>query len=265
MVRARGLDPGSTLSRPAAPGAAEGAWAAVGEAWREYGGSIRNEREPVSHVPRRSLRILIANEEVQALEKLAALVKALGHEVIARETDVGAIGAVTAHLDPDVALVTLGPSAEHALALIRQIVQEATCPVIALLSSSDPAYVREAARHGIFAYVVDTTDEELQSSLEITLERFAEYHALQGAFGRRAIIEQAKGILMARRDVSADEAFALLRGHSQRSGRRVHDLAMALIATHGLLAPPASPAGEEPGELAAPGREPANGAPSHSL
>lgn len=194
----------------------------------------------MAHAPPKSLRILIADEEVDGLDKLAGLVEALGHEVIAREVDATAIGAVTARLDPDVALVELGSSTDHALALIQQLVREAACPVIALLSSSDADYVSQAARLGIFAYIVDSSDEELQSALEITLERFAEYHALQGAFGRRAVIEQAKGILMARREVSADEAFRLLREHSQRGGRRVHDLAVAIIDAHSLLAQPAS-------------------------
>ena len=82
--------------------------------------------------------------------------------------------------------------------LIAEIVREAHCPVIALLSAKDPAYVHEAAKRGVFAYIVDTTPEELQSAIDITLQRFTEYHNLQGAFGRRAVIEQAKGILMAR-------------------------------------------------------------------
>lgn len=188
------------------------------------------------------LRIMLADESVQILERLESMVNGLGHEVVARENDVGVIGDVTSRLLPDVALVQLGASPEHALALIEQIVHEAACPTIAVLSSADAEYVQAAARRGIFAYVVDTTDEELKLALAITLERFAEYHALQGAFGRRALIEQAKGILMARKGLDADEAFELLRRQSQRSGRRVHDLAAALIDTNLLHTPAPTPA-----------------------
>jgi hypothetical protein len=46
--------------------------------------------------------------------------------------------AVTAREQPDVALVVLGDSSEHALRLIEQIVQEAACPVIALVHAPDP-------------------------------------------------------------------------------------------------------------------------------
>jgi response regulator NasT len=45
-------------------------------------------------------------------------VAGLGHEVIAREVDVQEVGAVTARERPDVALVGLGLSSEHAPRLI---------------------------------------------------------------------------------------------------------------------------------------------------
>ena len=187
------------------------------------------------------LRVLIANERRDRLELLAQVVAGLGHEVIAREIDVTAVAAVTAREHPDVALVGLGLSSQHALELIEQIVQESSCPVIALLSAEDPAYVREAAKRGVFAYLVDTTPEELQSAIDVTLQRFTEYHNLQGAFGRRAVIEQAKGILMARHSIDADKAFAMLRDHSQHNGNKLVDVAAAIVDSHLLLVPPTSP------------------------
>ena len=183
------------------------------------------------------LRVLIANERRDRLELLAHVVAGLGHEVIAREVDVHEVGAVTAREQPDVALVGLGLSSEHALELIGEIVREASCPVIALLAARDPAYVHEAAKRGVFAYVIDTTPEELQSAIDITLQRFAEFHNLQGAFGRRAVIEQAKGILMARNSVDAVRAFELLRDHSQRNGHKLADVAAAVVESHLLLVP----------------------------
>ncbi len=195
-------------------------------------------------VPERSrLRVLIANERRDRLELLAQVVAGLGHEVIAREIDVREVGAVTAREHPDVALVGLGLSSEHALQLIAEIVHKSTCPVIALLSARDPAYIHEAAKRGVFAYIVDADAEELQSAIDITLQRFTEYHNLQGAFGRRAVIEQAKGILMARHAIDQESAFELLRSHSQRNGRKVTDVAEAIIESHLLLLPslPQSP------------------------
>jgi AmiR/NasT family two-component response regulator len=183
------------------------------------------------------LRILIANERRDRLELLAQVVVGLGHEVVAREIDVGTVGAVTAEVRPDVALVGLGLSSDHALELIGEIVREASCPVIALLHERDPAYVREAARRGIFAYILDDDPEELASAIAITLERFAEYHSLQGAFGRRAVIEQAKGILMARHSTTSAQAFAMLRDHSQHTGIKLVDVSQAVVDSHLLLLP----------------------------
>ena len=183
------------------------------------------------------LRVLIANEKRERLEVLAQLVISLGHDVIAREIYVKDVGKATAREQPDVALVGLGLSSEHALGLITEIVREASCPVIALLHANDPAYIREAAKRGVFAYIIDGTSEELQSAIDITLQRFTEYHNLQGAFGRRALIEQAKGILMSRHSVNAGKAFEMLRGHSQHNGSKLADVASAIVTSHLLLLP----------------------------
>jgi len=197
------------------------------------------------------LRVLIANERRDRLELLAQVVAGLGHEVIAREIDVKEVGPVTAKEQPDVALVGLGLSSEHALDLIGEIVREASCPVIALLAARDPAYVHEAAKRGVFAYIIDASPEELQSAIDITLQRFAEYHSLQGAFGRRAQIEQAKGILMARHSIAAERAFEMLRDHSQHNGHKLVDIAQAIVDSHLLLLPPpaqpAAPKDTSPG------------------
>lgn len=188
------------------------------------------------------LRVLIAAERSDRLEQLAGVVDGMGHEVIMGEVDVRMIGAMTAHDPPDVALVGLGVSSEHALLLIDEIVRESACPVIALLSAEDPVYVREAARRGIFAYIVDQSPAELQSAIDVTLQRFAEYHNLQGAFGRRAVIEQAKGVLMCRHLIDADHAFEMMRGHSQQNGHKVAEVADAIVASFLLLlAPSCSP------------------------
>ncbi|MGZ8708302.1 MAG: hypothetical protein ACXW0R_13090 [Gaiellaceae bacterium] len=131
------------------------------------------------------LRVLIANQRPDRLEILANVVTGLGHEVIAREIHVSDVAAVTARERPDVALVGLGESADHALDQISEIVAEAFCPVIALLDTYDGEWVNEAASRGVFAYIVDSRPEELQSAIDITLRRFAEFQHLQGAFDRR--------------------------------------------------------------------------------
>src|SRR6202451_2573532 len=181
------------------------------------------------------LRVLIANERKDRLELVVPIVVALGHEVIAREIDVGDVGVVTARERPDVALVGLGASSEHALDLIDKIVREAACPVIVLLHAPDPAFVREASKRGVFAHISDDGVEDWQSSIDIVLRRFAEYHDLEGAFGRRALTERAKGILMERHAISEDSAFRILREQSRIDNRKLIDLATAVVDGHRLL------------------------------
>lgn len=184
-----------------------------------------------------NLRVLIANERADRLERVAIVVVSLGHTVIARELSVGEVGQVTREERPDVALVGLGESSEHALDHISQIVHEAACPVIALLGSDDPTFVNEAARRGVFAYITDGDGPQLQGAIDIALRRFAEYHNLEGAFGRRAVIERAKGILMERHGMGDPVAFEMLRDHSQTTGRKLFDIAQAILDSHLLLSP----------------------------
>jgi response regulator NasT len=189
------------------------------------------------------LRVLIANERKDRLALVAPIVVALGHEVIAREADIQDVGAVTARERPDVALVGLGESSRHALELIDTIVREATCPVIVLIHDTrDPDFVKEASKRGVFAHINDADVEDWQSSIDIVLRRFAEYHELAGAFGRRALIECAKGILMERHAIDATAAFELMREHARTDNRKLIDLATAIVDSHRLL-PPILPPG----------------------
>ncbi len=185
------------------------------------------------------LRVLIANERRDRLELLAQVVIGLGHDVIAREIYVKDARRRWRSPASGSATVGLGLSSDHALELIAEIVREASCPVIALLHANDPAYIHEAAKRGIFAYIIDGTPDELQSAIDITLQRFSEYQSLQGAFGRRALIEQAKGILMARHSIRGRTAFERLRDHSQHNGRKLSDVAAAVVESHTLLLPAA--------------------------
>src|SRR5438477_924857 len=181
------------------------------------------------------LRVLIANERKDRLALVAPIVVALGHEVIAREIEVADVGNVTARERPDVALVGLGESSQHALELIDKIVREAACPVIALLHTPDPAFVKEASKRGVFAHISDDDVEDWQSSIDIVLRRFAEYHDLEGAFGRRALIERAKGILMERHSIDEDAAVEMLRERWRNANRKLIDLATAVVDGQRLL------------------------------
>jgi response regulator NasT len=90
---------------------------------------------------------------------------------------------------------------------------------------------------GVFAYITDADADAggWQSSIDIVLRRFAEYHDLEGAFGRRAITERAKGILMERHSVDDAAAYEMLRDHSRHANRKLLDIASAVVDGHALL------------------------------
>jgi two-component system, response regulator / RNA-binding antiterminator len=59
---------------------------------------------------------------------------------------------------------------------------------------------------------------------------------LRTALDRRAAIEQAKGIVIARSGCSPEEAFELLREMSQARNRKLRDVAVAIVAARGQVA-----------------------------
>ena len=183
------------------------------------------------------LRVLLANERVDHLEETAAVIERLGHVVTARETNIAAVAALTEVGIFDVAIVSVGPDTEHALDLIGRIVREANCPVIAILDVEDPAFIHQAAKRGVFAYITtsEARDDQLASAIDVVLARFSEFHDLQGAFGRRALTERAKGILMERHSIEEDIAFLLLRDQSRKHNRKLIEVAQAVVSAHALL------------------------------
>jgi AmiR/NasT family two-component response regulator len=201
----------------------------------------------VNSVTRRQLCVLLANERPEHLEETALVISRLGHLVTARETEVADVAALTETGIFDIAIVGVGEDTEHALDLIGRIVREANCPVIAILDIEDAAFIHQAAKRGVFAYITasDAHDEQLESAIDVVLARFAEFHDLEGAFGRRALTERAKGILMERHSIDEDIAFLLLRDQSRKTNRKLIEVAQAVIDARALL--PDSSADSTPG------------------
>src|SRR6476659_4819598 len=116
----------------------------------------------------RPLRVLIANERQDRLINVRRIVESLGHHVITPQIEVEDVGEFTRVEKPDIAIVGLGESTQHALDLIERIVYEAVCPVGTLLHLPDTGFVAEAARRGVFAYATDDEPaDEWQNAIEI--------------------------------------------------------------------------------------------------
>ena len=130
------------------------------------------------------LRVLVTDGPGVRLDEVTRTIAGLGHDVIARESSLPDVARITATERPDVAVVIVHEGTAKALQLIDRIVHEATCPVIAVLDAQDGRFINEVAQRGILAYIADEHDpQEMRSAIDIVLRRFAEYHALEGAFG----------------------------------------------------------------------------------
>jgi len=176
----------------------------------------------------RSLRVLTADEDPQALEQTARLLEELGHVVTACAASVDEACALIVRDDPDAAVVVVHDDVEHALDLIDELSEVASGPVVALLGEADAEFVEAAAERGISAIASGHGAEELQSALEVAMRRHAEaaklteqVGQLEHALERRAVIERAKGILMERHALAERPAFERLRAHARRSSRQV--------------------------------------------
>ena len=178
------------------------------------------------------LRVLVADEDKEALEGAVNVLRAIEHEVVARAVSVDGVAKAIEEERPDVAMVKLHGRDDHALDLIEEAVETGGCPVVALLDSEDPEFIARAADRGLMAYAQPVDEKRVRSALEIAIRRFAKLNELSEAVGeleeaipRRATIERAKGILMERHGISDREAFEMLRTQARSTNRRVHDVA----------------------------------------
>jgi response regulator NasT len=189
-----------------------------------------------------NLRVLIADENEEALRGLHEVLSTLGHEVTPYAVSVHEAVELIAKEDPQVAIVVVHNDDEHALALISEAVEFASGPVIAQMPDADVHFLARAADAGISAYAESMDPESIQGAIEVAVRRYREalrlnekVEQLEGALERRGVIERAKGILMERHSVGEREAFEMLRDHARTSSRRVVDVAQSVLDGHALL------------------------------
>jgi response regulator NasT len=185
---------------------------------------------------RETLRVLVAGAAPDRRTSVVQTVARLGHAAVTVEADLPDVVAVTRSELPDVAIVIVGEVSRQPLAAIDRVVKEAACPVIAVLDVDDRDFIDEVSRLGIFALISGRdVPSEMRGAIDVALHRFSEYHALEGAFRRRAVTERAKGVLMERHGVSEREAFDMLRTRARSTSRKVVDVAEAVVTSLELL------------------------------
>ncbi|MEA2394295.1 MAG: two-component system, response regulator PdtaR [Solirubrobacteraceae bacterium] len=190
----------------------------------------------------RSLRIVLADKDPDALKITAAQVRELGHTPTEIAVSLREAAEAVVRDDPDLAIVVVYEDDVYALELIAEMTTYASGPVIALLDREDADFVAQAAERGIDAYARHEATESIQSAIEVAMRRWQERQdlgeqvdRLEGALQRRALIERAKGILMERHGSDERAAFELLREQARSNNRTVVDVAAAVAQGHLLL------------------------------
>ena len=183
------------------------------------------------------LRVLAADEDPAALKRTAELLEELGHAVTACTASVEEACELIARDEPDAAIVVVHRDLDHALALIGELSEAVSGPVVAIVPSPDADFAAAAADRGVDALASEPTAEALQSAIDVAMRRHGDREELatqvgqlEHALERRALIERAKGVLMEREGIGERMAFERLRAEARSRSITVVSLAAELVA-----------------------------------
>ncbi len=149
---------------------------------------------------------------------------------------------IAAH-SPDIVLIDAGNPTRDVLEELTLASGPLERPVAMFVSGGAGGLARDAIEAGVSAYVVDgLTPERLSPILEAAIARFnvlrqmrTELAETRRALEERKVIDRAKGLLMKAKGIGEDEAYAVLRKTAMDQGRRVAEVAEALVTASRLL------------------------------
>lgn len=183
------------------------------------------------------LRILIADDESLHVMRLRAALEELGHQVVAEAATGAEAVALAQSTRPDLAILDIKMPALDGIEAARQIMADRPTPVLLLTAFSEDELVERAAEAGVFAYLVKPiSTADLRPAIRLAQTRFhelmllhREVDDLRQALETRKLVEQAKGVLMKRRNLSEEEAFKILRERSQVESKKMAEIARAVL------------------------------------
>ena len=186
--------------------------------------------------------VVVEQDRDRALAIVDALKDAGDCEVVVIGQSSGLARRIAAH-SPDVVLIDIENPTRDMLEELTLASGPLERPVAMFVSGAASGLARQAVEAGISAYVVDgLRPERLKPVLDTAIARFqvfqqmrAELTETRRALEERKVIDRAKGLLIKARGVTEDEAYAILRKAAMDQGRRVADVAEALVTAAGLL------------------------------
>src|SRR5579872_6189937 len=166
-----------------------------------------------------TLRILLVDQNVTRASILEEGLREAGYSNVTVVRDMQNLLRRIVDADPDVICIDLENPNRDVLEQMFQVSRAVRRPVAMFVDQSDKASIEAAIDAGVSAYIVNgLRKERVKSILDMAIGRFNAFHRLREELDRakqaledRKIIDRAKGILMKSRDISEEEAYALLR------------------------------------------------------
>lgn len=189
------------------------------------------------------MRIAIIDENpVRAAVIQEGLVAAGLHDIVLLTERAGLVRQIEA-ISPDVVLIDLCNPRRDELEEMFAVSRALARPIAMFVDQTDDASIEAAIDAGVSAYVVDGLQKDrIKSILDVAIKRFnafsrlrAELDQARGALAERKSLDQAKALLMKRRGIDEPAAYALLRKAAMDGGKRIADVADALLTAEKLM------------------------------
>lgn len=189
------------------------------------------------------MRVLVVDESAVRAEMLRAALLQAGYEVVASLSSPLELLKTIERLRPDVIVIDVDSPSRDTLEHLVMVTQHSPRPIVMFAADCSSAAIREATRAGVSAYVVDGLDRKsIKAIVDAAVARFEEFQALRTRLAEanlklteRKLVEKAKGLLMRRRGLDEDAAYAALRKMAMDRSLKLADVAQRVIDAADLL------------------------------
>ena len=142
-------------------------------------------------------------------------------------------------IDPDVILIDLENPSRDVLEQMFQMSRAVKRPIAMFVDQSDTASIQASVDAGVSAYIVGNLQKDrIKTILDLCISRFNAFSRLQDELDRtksaleeRKVIDRAKGILMKAKNLTEEDAYALLRKTAMNEKKKIAEVAQSVIMT----------------------------------
>lgn len=192
-----------------------------------------------------NLKVLVVEDEGLVAAGLRGQLEDIGHQVVGLAKDGDEAVSLASKLRPDLIIMDIRIPGIDGIEAARAILDQEAVPIVFLTAYPDDDFVRRAGEAGAMAYLLKPVNQRaLGSTIEVALARFKELDALRRevvdlkeALETRKLVEQAKGILMKRLQLSEAEAFRRLQQRSRSKRTSLKVVASIVLRADELLVP----------------------------